>query len=581
MDKEEKKEKVYKIYLSYMLDQVFFKKQNVDKKENKVIDDASKYLTLTCQKNGKANYLDEYGNPISDIWFDKLGEFSNGYAVVCLNGKHNLIDTKGNLVSEKWYSWVWPIQEGFALVEENKKYNYMDIHGNLINDHVWYDSAWYFDNGLAQVKKDKKFNFINTKGVPICDEWYDAIADYHDGYPRVHLNSKHNYINREGKQIFARFIDRPDSFLFSAINKINNNFALSIDDQIACLTIDLNGYQVKKSILGYICTKQNKKFILKYKPIKVYDKRYILCFDERTPAKSFNLVYLYDCETKSYKPLDSVSGIEFKDNLIFNVRYGYAYLIYDGEFINITDYYYDHKNIAEYQFNPGVKIITNKDEVFRKYGKFVYDLKNDSKKEVQSQEKLLKQKETAIQKRKEEEARKTLLRIETLKKLQESIKKLKELEVNEDFVIEKIKIDNIFLDKNGYKIINPSYKDVLYLIDLENVDFTNVKVSGNDFRKCNVFLTRKQIDPSINPQTVYNKDLSNCDFTGVHIEPLTNFAGVDIRGSHFGYDDNILTTDLFNYASFANAIYDDTTTYNGKPLQKAIEEAKKKLGKGK
>lgn len=61
-------------------------------------------------------------------------------------------------------------------------------------------------------------------------------------------------------------------------------------------------------------------------------------------------------------------------------------------------------------------------------------------------------------------------------------------------------------------------------IKLSGIDFTNVKVSGIDLS-----LT----DCVINPQTVYNKDLSNGNYIGVYFD-FHSFEGVNITGSKFG-----------------------------------------------
>ena len=80
------------------------------------------------------------------------------------------------------------------------------------------------------------------------------------------------------------------------------------------------------------------------------------------------------------------------------------------------------------------------------------------------------------------------------------------------------------------------------LIDLLNVDFTNVKVSGIDFRGTNIEIGGY----NLKPQAVYNTDLSNCDFEGIYINPLANFTGVNIKGTRFSVDNNPMTMDMFN-----------------------------------
>lgn len=108
------------------------------------------------------------------------------------------------------------------------------------------------------------------------------------------------------------------------------------------------------------------------------------------------------------------------------------------------------------------------------------------------------------------------------------------------------------------------------LIDLLNVDFTNVKVSGIDFRSTNIEISSY----NLNPQTIYNKDLSNCNFEGIHISPLAKFKGVDIRGTKFSIDNNPMTLDVFN-TTFKDATWDENTTYNGKSFSEIFDETKK------
>ena len=49
-----------------------------------------------------------------------------------------------------------------------------------------------------------------------------------------------------------------------------------------------------------------------------------------------------------------------------------------------------------------------------------------------------------------------------------------------------------------------------------------------------------------------------------------DFNGVDIRGSRFSDDNDPRTLDRMN-VSFQNAIYDETTTYNGKSFSEIFD----------
>lgn len=102
-------------------------------------------------------------------------------------------------------------------------------------------------------------------------------------------------------------------------------------------------------------------------------------------------------------------------------------------------------------------------------------------------------------------------------------------------VANKIKVSREFLIEDlsyGKGKIKDKYKDCLYVFDLSNIDFSGVDVRGVNFKNCNVTL--------LNPQTVYNKDLSGTNFSKDTEEPqntvfgaFANFEGVNISGANF------------------------------------------------
>ena len=132
---------------------------------------------------------------------------------------------------------------------------------------------------------------------------------------------------------------------------------------------------------------------------------------------------------------------------------------------------------------------------------------------------------------------------------------------------------DLFVKIEDHLEISPVYINALKFIDLRYISFDNVKVDEIDFRGTNLLL---------NPQIVYRKNLRECDFDRIFISPFLNFRGVDIRGCRFSEDDNPTTDDHFNL-TFKDAIYDETTTYNGisfiKILSEKIEDDNKKVNK--
>ena len=84
---------------------------------------------------------------------------------------------------------------------------------------------------------------------------------------------------------------------------------------------------------------------------------------------------------------------------------------------------------------------------------------------------------------------------------------------------------------------------MLQYLDLNLISFGNVKVSGIDLS-----YTNAQIDP----QKVYNKDMSNGNYSGLSFISK-DFSGVDIRNSNFS-ECNL------DFALFNGAIKDGSTT---------------------
>ena len=192
----------------------------------------------------------------------------------------------------------------------------------------------------------------------------------------------------------------------------------------------------------------------------------------------------------------------------------------------------------------------------------------DKKREEEENEKREQKKIEELKRSHEREKTSMISRKEEV--LEKSLEVLAELEQKTDSY-NKIEISNLFIDVGDHKEINPIFLnlDMLKYIDLSLVSFKNVKVSGIDFQGCNI---------NLNPQEVYNKDLSGCNFEGLHIPPFMDFRGVDIRGARFSQDNNPLTLNILN-TTFLDAIYDETTTYNGIPFIMFYKNEEERLAK--
>ena len=90
------------------------------------------------KKDGQYNYISATGKLLSDVWFDRLEKFYNGWAKVqMLNKGENFINTQGELLSDIWFNYFENdfscAARGLLLGEmTNGKWNALDLTGNLI-----------------------------------------------------------------------------------------------------------------------------------------------------------------------------------------------------------------------------------------------------------------------------------------------------------------------------------------------------------------------------------------------------------------------------------------------------------------
>ena len=119
-------------------------------------------------------------------------------------------------------------------------------------------------------------------------------------------------------------------------------------------------------------------------------------------------------------------------------------------------------------------------------------------------------------------------------------------ELNREYAVdaENIPIDSdiLLIHVGDHMEINPLFLRSLGSIDLGFVSFKNVKVSGVDFSNTNAH---------INPQEVYNKDMSNSHFRGLNFT-ISDFTGVDITNSDF-------TDCNMDFANLTGAIINEFT----------------------
>lgn len=158
------------------------------------------------------NRIDKNGKLISEVWYDRVGEFHEWYAWF-LEGvwsgwdHYNFIDTNWKKLLEDCYTSVDDFREWYAPVQmEGSDYstiaNRIDIHGKLLSD-MWYDFTLWFVWWYAKARQWEKWNLVDMHWKLIGDVWYDDIWNFSEWYAPVKREWQWvNFINAEGKYLF-------------------------------------------------------------------------------------------------------------------------------------------------------------------------------------------------------------------------------------------------------------------------------------------------------------------------------------------------------------------------------------------
>ena len=83
----------------------------------------------------KYNYKDANGKTLFNEWFEWIGHFYDGYAVIEREGDYfsNFIDKNGKLLSEEWFDWADDFEDGFARVKRaNGEQAKIDKTGKIV-----------------------------------------------------------------------------------------------------------------------------------------------------------------------------------------------------------------------------------------------------------------------------------------------------------------------------------------------------------------------------------------------------------------------------------------------------------------
>ena len=206
---------------------------------------------------------------------------------------------------------------------------------------------------------------------------------------------------------------------------------------------------------------------------------------------------------KGYYVVDKRTGEKtFLGSLGVNTRFCDEYFVVDDityypkdELINLG-----HFNLFYRQLKKGIRLVS-KDEYLK--NRIITLEGEDSKEKKREEERALLERQRAdlLRKKKEnaaleQEKANLLAKIKDLEAKQHNLHILHSLAVP----------GNFYVELNGYKVINPKYIKELKDYDLLTYDFSNFSLKGVNFKGTNA---------AINPQNVYNKDISGADLSDV------------------------------------------------------------------
>ena len=123
------------------------------------------------------------------------------------DGKYNYQDANGKTLFNEWFEWIGHFYDGFAVIEREGDYfsNFIDKNGKLLSEE-WFLRAYNFFEGFARVeRKGNLMNFIGKDGKILSEEWFDWADDFKDGFARVkRTNGEQAKIDKNGKIVVSK-----------------------------------------------------------------------------------------------------------------------------------------------------------------------------------------------------------------------------------------------------------------------------------------------------------------------------------------------------------------------------------------
>lgn len=496
--------------------------------------------------------LNKYDLPYSaKIKVRYNSSFLEIFLVEKLENRYTVVTRSGKVIYDRKISSLIINTEVVALFNDEKVYIpkilsrneevfYFDKDGKKIshfvnvNDWLKMDKTFYkvYQDGVLKNFQAKSSSFYN--GVPVS---FEINGKRYFTSNRYHCN---RLLIRDEKGLYG-YLDEFGGFAvwpefleaYDFVDGIASVKKRGVDGYYGC-RINTDGELLSKNECE-ILTQMNKRYARPYKLIDVFGplkQIYAIYYQEKSDFFGRDIYFYYDFKDNEIKKSKYELVMQYENYLVCLVKKSFTYQsgyyvmdkrtkkmkylgslgtsmwFYEDYFVveGITYYPADelinlgHFNLFYRQLKKGIRLVS-KDEYLK--NRIITLEEEDSKEKKREEEKALLESQRAdlLKKKKEnaalEQEKATLLaKIKEVEAKQHNLHILHSLAVPGDFYVEL----------NGYKVINPKCIKELKDYDLLTYDFSNFSLKGVNFKGTNA---------AINPQNVYNKDISGADLSDV------------------------------------------------------------------
>lgn len=133
-----------------------------------------KELYPYASKEGLMGYMDEQGSPVLPAFYDWVGEFKEGLAVVMVGDKYGVINKQGQVHIAVVYDFISDFMNGYSIFELNSTFGLFNRAGIVVITNEYDDLEWAFGDLLVYEREGLK-GLMNITGDILCLPRFDEL----------------------------------------------------------------------------------------------------------------------------------------------------------------------------------------------------------------------------------------------------------------------------------------------------------------------------------------------------------------------------------------------------------------------